>query len=978
MWFLLVLLGIIALIYFLTRGSSNNVIPPPQDLSQQWVDFIAAYRPLAKNKSERAMIERMLTDLLAQGLPGPTITDQYVNPPPQVEAVGEATTDMAAQPVAQPTYSMQSTVAQQPYIAASDIPTQEALREKLDNTSLLLYFGAFLFLASAGLFVALSGAYGELRVATVLVVMAALYYGGFWLHDNKPKLRTAGRTFIGMGLMLAPLVGLALYSYVMKDQPQLVWLLTSVLCLALYGNALQRLKSQLMEYVFIGTFLSLFESAISVTQLPLYYYGWGFAVVGLLLHGWHLFRGQPASEEVDESPTVLSAGVLMPLSAMTALYMVPKYGVIQLGVSLVLTAVYYALQAWEATSEDSKVNNALVAQSASLAAIGSFTFAVHHSYSEVGLVLLVCGVLQLLFILARKASAILRASAMVLIVSLGIAVFLGWEKPWLMTITVLGLSMSAVALWVKQQRPGMYCIGMAAILTLPYILGWHVAETQWHAAQIAIAAFIASAAPLFSFMVVRQKTLDTIEWRDGWRLVQALSLFAGIAATIFSGELHVLLASFGVAGLSYGLSRLDVSYASWLQLSSALTLVPLFFTRPDRTLWLVSVSTVFLWNLMLTLAARLEAARWVGSLAWALLPLGIARQFTALNTPEWYAASYFVITAGFVLARAIAKRRISHLPITLSELEQRLHTDSQAYVLGYGIAAFASYVTSLAAVYWLPATIGTGLAILFTFIAMRVEKLPSLMTVVPLLLQAALWGTFDSGKSMTAYVLISSGFGLLSYASTWVFAPNRIDYAGYTKYAAAITMYVAPATALFFEPVWAMPLTMFIAGLVTMHVAWLREQMHRELAGGVVVLAVMWFMYYHGVTNVQAYTHVIAAVFGLYAYWRGRRNDAVPSDQYLIAMLAAATIPLGIQVIASNSGGLYGWWFLGEQIAIMLLGMALKNRFVTRWGLYVAVGSVLFQLRALAWLSLTLLALFLIALAVYQLQKSDDKPSKNG
>ncbi len=94
-------------------------------------------------------------------------------------------------------------------------------------------------------------------------------------------------------------------------------------------------------------------------------------------------------------------------------------------------------------------------------------------------------------------------------------------------------------------------------------------------------------------------------------------------------------------------------------------------------------------------------------------------------------------------------------------------------------------------------------------------------------------------------------------------------------------------------------------------------------------------------------------------------------------MLVSATIPLALQVIAGNAGGLYGWWFLGEQIAIMLLGMTIRKRFVTRWGMYVAVGAVLYQLRSLAWLSLTLLALFLISLAVYQLQKSDDKTSKN-
>jgi hypothetical protein len=143
------------------------------------------------------------------------------------------------------------------------------------------------------------------------------------------------------------------------------------------------------------------------------------------------------------------------------------------------------------------------------------------------------------------------------------------------------------------------------------------------------------------------------------------------------------------------------------------------------------------------------------------------------------------------------------------------------------------------------------------------------------------------------------------------------------------------------------------------------------------VLAVMWLMQYNGVTNIQAYTHLLAAVFGAYAYWRSFRGDATVSDQYLQAMLVSATIPLALQVIAGNAGGLYGWWFLGEQIAIMLLGMTIRKRFVTRWGMYVAVGAVLYQLRSLAWLSLTLLALFLISLAVYQLQKSDDKTSKN-
>lgn len=43
------------------------------------------------------------------------------------------------------------------------------------------------------------------------------------------------------------------------------------------------------------------------------------------------------------------------------------------------------------------------------------------------------------------------------------------------------------------------------------------------------------------------------------------------------------------------------------------------------------------------------------------------------------------------------------------------------------------------------------------------------------------------------------------------------------------------------------------------------------------------------------------------------------------------------------------------------------------WGLYVAVASVLYQLRNLGWAALTVLAMFIIGIAMYQLQKNSDQ-----
>jgi hypothetical protein len=53
--------------------------------------------------------------------------------------------------------------------------------------------------------------------------------------------------------------------------------------------------------------------------------------------------------------------------------------------------------------------------------------------------------------------------------------------------------------------------------------------------------------------------------------------------------------------------------------------------------------------------------------------------------------------------------------------------------------------------------------------------------------------------------------------------------------------------------------------------------------------------------------------------------------------------------------------------------MSIERRFVVRWGLYVAVGAVLYQLRGLGYAALAFLALFLIGLAVYKLQKYNDQ-----
>jgi len=276
----LIILGLsIVLIWALNRDPTKQ--PRTQakiyQINQQWVDFVAGHYRVATNDAEKAGILRMLADLEKQGMPLPSVPIDAAIPTPVVP-----------QPPATQMAEINKTVSTPTYAAPPQV------HSPVDNATILLYFGAFLLVAAAGLFVAFGGASGGVRTFITAIVAVAMYGGGFWLWYTKPKLKQAAVAFIGIGIVLVPLIGLAAYSYVFHDSGRAVWLVTSLICLAVYSHALWALKNPLLEYILIGTFVSLFESAVAIMSAPIYYFGWGLAVVGLLVQVEQLIRrGKP-------------------------------------------------------------------------------------------------------------------------------------------------------------------------------------------------------------------------------------------------------------------------------------------------------------------------------------------------------------------------------------------------------------------------------------------------------------------------------------------------------------------------------------------------------------------------------------------------------------------------------------------------------------------------------------------------------------
>lgn len=261
------LVGIIGLLYWATKkqtsgsdessdswqGSTNDQL---WQRNIEWAEFIAGYQTKVHSKSEKALLDRMLSDIAAKGLPLPNMSTTDT----------AAVTNAEAQELVLPDFTEALTGTQ-----AAAIRPKTAAEMQLDNISMLLYFGAFLFVASVGLFVAFGDIGGFVKAFAVLAVSLLLYGSGIWIYKNRPKLSQVGMAFVGIGMASAPFFGLAVYNYVLhQTNGTAIWFATSLLCLLMYVHALFIIRKTLISYILIFTFLSLFESAVSITVAPIY------------------------------------------------------------------------------------------------------------------------------------------------------------------------------------------------------------------------------------------------------------------------------------------------------------------------------------------------------------------------------------------------------------------------------------------------------------------------------------------------------------------------------------------------------------------------------------------------------------------------------------------------------------------------------------------------------------------------------------
>lgn len=983
--FVLVVLCLILLFY---RNDSKKIVSELHKRDKDWVRYLLKYKDKVKTSLEKKLFQNIISDLVGKSIIDPKDLEailaeralddnNQINQASSEQALGAE----VASGVSNSTVNAKTTDSV--IFQSSQLPDQQAVskefvkpKTQIDSTTILLYFGAFLFVASVGPFIAFGGTNGWARTVLVLVMAMCFYWLGQWIYKTKPILKSAGLSFVGIGIVLMPMVGLAAYNFVYGISARTVWFIASLLCLALYAHALVTIRKPLLNYIFIFTLLSVFESGVAIIQLPIYYFGWIMIGCGLLLQAISTWKNiWPDFKDSTKEGSQL----YVPISLVVSLVVVGSQGVGQLGVTLLLGALYYGLEAWRATADyEYRKLTTFIAHLSVLAGLSCLFYGFSKDISLVGWSLVGLTLVQVAIVMKwRNNSEIIKNVASVMLLSCVTAMIMLAGNYEAMTIILAILVVESLFIWLWQKRDDAYILATSSWMVLPNLWGLFAIKPQLQINSLISLNIIALVVQVALFVLVfRPKSV--VDDSDTGRQTLLLQTILVSIIVCFATPVVTLLSLSAISLILLVLSILDkVNNNTWEVISGLVISLAVIRGWQDPVL-LASIMVALAFNILLALRFRSEINRWVSTVLWLLLPIGLGG-LTTINIwgPTVYAWSYLMVMAGLVVSRAIARGVVfasNNIPLL-----SYARSSSESYVFGYIVAGSLALMISLfsAQSQFNTTVIAVILSLVIFFLALWVEKDPDLNTLQPMLFQIILISAIrpsSEGEILVFFALLSSAVAVTCYLTALSISdalkPKLIN-SEHIKQVAIITSLITPLSVLYAQNAnWTMPVGLVITGLLLFDFWRNTKQVKKEIAVSVITIGLMWLLEILGVHNIQAHTHILAIMFAGFAYWRYTIGDLKQTDSYIYYALAISTIPLALQAISSDSGGVYGWWLLLEQVMFMIIGGIIHKRFVVMWGMYVAVGAVLFQLRDLSILAMIFLALFVNGVAIYKLQKS--------
>ncbi|WP_311213684.1 MULTISPECIES: hypothetical protein [unclassified Arthrobacter] len=177
----------------------------------------------------------------------------------------------------------QSAASQQAPILRETPEATAARKAKRDqqNINVTLYVASLLLVAAGALFVGTS--LPELfRFAGICFITTLFYVAGLVIHAKMPRLRPAAVAFVGTGLALIPVTGLAMYNFVLPNGPA-AWLVTSLLGTAVYAYTAVRLDNKVLAFLSLSFVVSTAWSGVSVLGGALVWYFTALIGVAIVL-----------------------------------------------------------------------------------------------------------------------------------------------------------------------------------------------------------------------------------------------------------------------------------------------------------------------------------------------------------------------------------------------------------------------------------------------------------------------------------------------------------------------------------------------------------------------------------------------------------------------------------------------------------------------------------------------------------------------
>ena len=212
-------------------------------------------------------------------------------------------------------------------------------KHNMQNINITLYIASFLLVAAAVLFIG-TNLPESVRFIGVWFITIAFYSVGLILYDTVEKLRPAAVAFVGTGLALLPFTGIAMYSFILKNDADICWLVTSFLGIIAFILAAMRLKNQVIAYLAIAFGVSLSASSVAILHVGFMWYFVALIAFGSLMTFIAMIKSSWVPECFSK-PIQESNNWIVPLTIVASLFAFTEMSLMDYWIISLLCAIYY-------------------------------------------------------------------------------------------------------------------------------------------------------------------------------------------------------------------------------------------------------------------------------------------------------------------------------------------------------------------------------------------------------------------------------------------------------------------------------------------------------------------------------------------------------------------------------------------------------------------------------------------------------------